>query len=90
MPPNTRTMAALCDANRITLLQVDAAIDAAISGWSRRPFPFNEHYGIDLTTLLTTQADAVSALTSAAIGEDERRRRMRMAILRAVPTRVAS
>lgn len=90
MPPNTRTTEALVRAKRITELQVEAAIDALLTGWARRPFPFNAHYSLDLTTLLTTEADALSAVTSDAMDEDARRVQIRAAILRAVPKRATS
>jgi hypothetical protein len=90
LPPNTRTTEALRHARRISEAQIEAAVSAAITGWSRRPFPFNAHYALDLATLLVTEADAVSAMASDAFDEDERRVRLRAAILRAVPTRVTT
>lgn len=90
MPPNTRTTETLRKAGRITELQVEAAINAALMGWSRRPFPFNAHYALDLNLVLTFDPRVCAAMASDAVGEDEKRAALRAAILQAVPKRMTS
>ena len=90
LPPNTRTTEALCRANRITALQIEAAINAALSGWSRHSFPFNAHYSLDLNLVLTFDPRVCAAMASDAVGEEEKRTALRAAILQATPKRMTS
>lgn len=85
MPLNTDTIAVLCSRTRITEAQVEAAVNAIFNGWSRRPFPLDDCYVLDLDVVTTFDAQACAALSGGSATDAERRAAVRAAILQAVP-----